>query len=159
MTERVAQVMAIARTDARSRPPSRRDRRLPDEDGQGPQRRCDRCLRQAVTTGSRCNPVSRRNGHGGRVADPARAGYAALVGGTPTEAYANRKVAEEIWAPTPNTWVASQLRPEGRGHAGRRGYIFKRRGSSDSGTDACEWIFLGAMIGDYAAGPSCRRRS
>lgn len=45
------------------------------------------------------------------------------------------------------------VRAAGCGQAGRRGYIFNGRWQFSSGTDQCEWIILGAMLGDAEGKP------
>jgi alkylation response protein AidB-like acyl-CoA dehydrogenase len=67
--------------------------------------------------------------------------------------YADPKVAEEIWGTDTDTWVASPYAPQGVAKPVDGGYIFNGRWQFSSGTDACDWIFLGAMVGDADGRP------
>ena len=60
-------------------------------------------------------------------------------------AYADPRVAEEIWADDVDTWIASPYAPQGVAKPVDGGYIFNGRWQFSSGTDHCDWIFLGAM--------------
>ncbi len=74
---------------------------------------------------------------------------AGIVGVHPWEmAMADRKVQEEIWAEDTNTWIASPYAPMGILKPVDGGYIFNGRWQFSSGTDHCDWIFLGAFMGD-----------
>jgi 3-hydroxy-9,10-secoandrosta-1,3,5(10)-triene-9,17-dione monooxygenase len=86
--------------------------------------------------------------------DPASGWICGVVGVHPYQlAYADPKVAEEIWGTDTDTWVASPYAPQGVATPVDGGYIFNGRWQFSSGTDACEWIFLGAMIGDSDGRP------
>ena len=50
--------------------------------------------------------------------------------------------------PGHDTWVASPYAPTGIAVPVDGGYIFNGRWQFSSGTDHCDWIFLGAMVGD-----------
>jgi len=81
--------------------------------------------------------------------DPAAGWINGVVGVHPYQlAYADPRVAEEIWADDIDTWVASPYAPQGVARPVDGGYIFNGRWQFSSGTDACDWIFLGAMLGD-----------
>lgn len=72
-----------------------------------------------------------------------------IVGVHPWEmAYADPKVREEIWGEDPDTWIASPYAPMGIARPVDGGYVFNGRWQFSSGTDHCDWIFLGGMLGD-----------
>ncbi|KAB2381327.1 acyl-CoA dehydrogenase family protein [Actinomadura montaniterrae] len=74
---------------------------------------------------------------------------AGIVGVHPWEmAYADPKVREEIWGQDPDTWIASPYAPMGIARPVDGGYVFNGRWQFSSGTDHCDWIFLGGMLGD-----------
>jgi len=80
--------------------------------------------------------------------DPAAGWINGVVGVHPYQlAYADPRVATEIWADDVDTWVASPYAPQGVAVPVDGGYIFNGRWQFSSGTDHCDWIFLGAMIG------------
>ncbi|MFD0899690.1 acyl-CoA dehydrogenase family protein [Actinomadura sediminis] len=79
---------------------------------------------------------------------------AGIVGVHPWEmAYADPKVREEIWGEDPNTWIASPYAPMGVARPVDGGYVFSGRWQFSSGTDHCDWIFLGGMLGDTEGRP------
>ncbi|MEW2352166.1 acyl-CoA dehydrogenase family protein [Spirillospora sp. NPDC029432] len=74
---------------------------------------------------------------------------AGIVGIHPWEmAMADPKVQEEIWGEDPDVWIASPYAPMGIARPVDGGYIFNGRWQFSSGTDHCDWIFLGAFLGD-----------
>ena len=80
--------------------------------------------------------------------DPAAGWITGVVGVHPYQlAYADPRVAQEVWAQDIDTWVASPYAPQGVAKPVDGGYIFNGRWQFSSGTDACDWIILGAMIG------------
>ena len=86
--------------------------------------------------------------------DPAAGWINGVVGVHPYQlAYADPKVGEEIWADDIDTWVASPYAPQGVAVPTDGGYIFTGRWQFSSGTDACDWIILGAMVGDANGAP------
>jgi len=86
--------------------------------------------------------------------DPAAGWINGVVGVHPYQlAYADPKVAEEIWGADVDTWVASPYAPQGVAKPVDGGYIFNGRWQFSSGTDQCEWIILGAMLGDAEGRP------
>ncbi|TDC71566.1 hydroxylase [Actinomadura sp. GC306] len=107
--------------------------------------------------------------HGGMEAHPrefaeAVMGIAALDGSTgwvagivglhPWEmAMADPKVQEEIWGGDPDTWIASPYAPMGVARPVDGGYVFSGRWQFSSGTDHCDWIFLGGLLGDEDGRP------
>ncbi|CAM5741704.1 acyl-CoA dehydrogenase family protein [Mycolicibacterium aubagnense] len=86
--------------------------------------------------------------------DPAAGWINGVVGVHPYQlAYADPKVAAEIRGSDTDTWVASPYAPQGVARPVDGGYIFNGRWQFSSGTDHCEWIFLGAMLGDAEGKP------
>lgn len=72
-----------------------------------------------------------------------------IVGVHPWQlAFADPKVQEEVWGTDDNTWLASPYAPQGIARPVDGGYVFNGRWQFSSGTDHCDWIFLGAMLGD-----------
>lgn len=72
-----------------------------------------------------------------------------IVGVHPWQmAFADPKVQEEVWGADDNTWIASPYAPTGIARPVDGGYVFNGRWQFSSGTDHCDWIFLGAMLGD-----------
>lgn len=63
-------------------------------------------------------------------------------------AFADPKVAEEVWGTDDNTWMASPYAPTGIAVPTDGGYRFNGRWQFSSGTDHCDWVFLGAMLGN-----------
>jgi 3-hydroxy-9,10-secoandrosta-1,3,5(10)-triene-9,17-dione monooxygenase len=87
--------------------------------------------------------------------DPSAGWINGVVGVHPYQlAYADPRVAAEIWADDVDTWVASPYAPQGVARPVDGGYIFNGRWQFSSGTDHCEWIFLGAMLGDAQGKPA-----
>lgn len=86
--------------------------------------------------------------------DPSAGWINGVVGVHPYQlAYADPRVAAEIWADDVDTWVASPYAPQGVARPVDGGYIFNGRWQFSSGTDHCEWIFLGALLGDAEGRP------
>ena len=86
--------------------------------------------------------------------DPSAGWINGVVGVHPYQlAYADPRVGAEIWADDVDTWVASPYAPQGVAKPVDGGYIFNGRWQFSSGTDHCDWIFLGAMIGDAEGKP------
>lgn len=74
---------------------------------------------------------------------------AGIVGVHPWEmAMADPRVQQEIWAEDNDTWIASPYAPMGVLRPVDGGYVFNGHWQFSSGTDHCEWIFLGAFMGD-----------
>ncbi|WP_336085564.1 acyl-CoA dehydrogenase family protein [Nocardia sp. SSK8] len=72
-----------------------------------------------------------------------------IVGVHPWQlAFADPKVQDEVWADDHDTWIASPYAPTGIARPVEGGYIFNGRWQFSSGTDHCDWIFLGAMLGN-----------
>lgn len=81
--------------------------------------------------------------------DPAAGWINGVCGVHPYQlAYADPRVAAEVWADDVDTWVASPYAPQGVARPVDGGYIFNGHWQFSSGTDACDWIILGALLGD-----------
>jgi len=63
-------------------------------------------------------------------------------------AFADPRVQEEVWGADDNTWMASPYAPTGVAVPVEGGYRSNGRWQFSSGTDHCDWIFLGAMLAD-----------
>lgn len=86
--------------------------------------------------------------------DPSAGWINGVVGVHPYQlAYADPRVGTEVWADDVDTWVASPYAPQGVAMPVDGGYLFNGRWQFSSGTDHCDWIFLGAMIGDSDGKP------
>jgi alkylation response protein AidB-like acyl-CoA dehydrogenase len=74
---------------------------------------------------------------------------AGIVGVHPWEmAMCDPRVQEEVWGEDNDTWIASPYAPMGVIRPVDGGYVFNGRWQFSSGTDHCDWIFLGAYLGD-----------
>ncbi|MER7015258.1 acyl-CoA dehydrogenase family protein [Saccharopolyspora sp. NPDC000359] len=74
---------------------------------------------------------------------------AGIVGVHPWEmAMADPRVQEEVWGGSTDTWIASPYAPMGVLTPTDGGYLFTGRWQFSSGTDHCDWIFLGGFMGD-----------
>jgi alkylation response protein AidB-like acyl-CoA dehydrogenase len=70
-----------------------------------------------------------------------------IVGVHPWElALCHPKVQDEIWGDDPDRWVASPYAPLGRARRVDGGFVMSGRWPFSSGTDHCEWIFLGGVV-------------
>lgn len=86
--------------------------------------------------------------------DPSACWVAGVVGVHPWELALNdRRLQEEVWGEDPDTWVASPYAPMGVATPVDGGYIFNGRWSFSSGTDHCDWVVLGAKLGDADGNP------
>ncbi|WP_413098272.1 acyl-CoA dehydrogenase family protein [Streptomyces sp. Inha503] len=76
-------------------------------------------------------------------------GWVCGVGGVhPWEmALMDRRLQTEVWGSDPDTWIASPYAPQGIATPVDGGYTLKGRWNFSSGTDHCDWIFLGALVG------------
>jgi 3-hydroxy-9,10-secoandrosta-1,3,5(10)-triene-9,17-dione monooxygenase len=80
--------------------------------------------------------------------DPASGWINGVVGVHPYQlAYADPRVQDEVWGVDHDTWMASPYAPQGVARPVDGGYLLKGRWQFSSGTDHCDWIFLGAMLG------------
>ena len=74
---------------------------------------------------------------------------ASVVGVHPWEmAQVDHRVQEAVWGEDPDTWIASPYAPLGRARPEGDGYVLSGRWPFSSGTDHCQWIFLGGMLTD-----------
>lgn len=74
---------------------------------------------------------------------------AGIVGVHPWEmAMADPRVQQEIWGADQDTWIASPYAPMGKLRPVDGGYVFDGRWQFSSGTDHCDWIFLGGFRTD-----------
>lgn len=81
--------------------------------------------------------------------DGATGWVAGVVGVHPWEmACADDEVQQEIWGEDPDVWIASPYAPQGTLMPVEGGYRFSGRWQFSSGTDHCQWLFLGAMMLD-----------
>jgi alkylation response protein AidB-like acyl-CoA dehydrogenase len=86
--------------------------------------------------------------------DPASGWINGVVGVHPYQlAYADPLVQEEVWGKDHDTWMASPYAPQGIARPVDGGYVFNGRWQFSSGTDHCDWIFLGGMLGDESGKP------
>ncbi|MFE1950072.1 MULTISPECIES: acyl-CoA dehydrogenase family protein [Streptomyces] len=81
--------------------------------------------------------------------DGATGWVSGVVGVHPWEmAMADPKVQDEVWGTDPDTWIASPYAPMGLLRPVDGGYVFNGHWQFSSGTDHCDWIFLGAFLAD-----------
>ncbi|OAP25320.1 MULTISPECIES: hypothetical protein [Amycolatopsis] len=79
---------------------------------------------------------------------------AGIVGVHPWEmALCDRRVQEEIWGADNDTWIASPYAPMGVLKPVDGGYAVTGRWQFSSGTDHCDWIFLGDADGNVVQPP------
>ncbi|WP_370290526.1 acyl-CoA dehydrogenase family protein [Nocardioides sp.] len=72
-----------------------------------------------------------------------------IVGVHPWEmAFVDPRVQEEVWGNDHDVWVGSPYAPMGVLKPVDGGYEFSGRWQFSSGTDHCDWLFLGALLGD-----------
>jgi 3-hydroxy-9,10-secoandrosta-1,3,5(10)-triene-9,17-dione monooxygenase len=77
-----------------------------------------------------------------------------IVGVHPWEiAMSDPKVQEEIWGQDQEIWIGSPYAPMGVLTPADGGYTFSGHWQFSSGTDHCEWLYLGAMVGDADGRP------
>ncbi len=81
--------------------------------------------------------------------DGATGWVSGIVGVHPWEmAFFDPKAQQEVWGDNPDTWIASPYAPMGVAVPVDGGYILNGRWSFSSGTDHCDWVMIGAAIGD-----------
>lgn len=74
---------------------------------------------------------------------------AGVVGVHPWElAMCDSRVQQEVWGSDDDTWMASPYAPMGLLTPVEGGYRFNGRWQFSSGTDHCDWVFLGAFLAD-----------
>ncbi|GAA3383416.1 acyl-CoA dehydrogenase family protein [Cryptosporangium minutisporangium] len=83
-------------------------------------------------------------------------GWVCGVGGVhPWEmALMDRRLQQEVWGENPDTWIASPYAPQGVAVPTDGGYVLRGRWNFSSGTDHCDWIFLGAAVGNPDGSPA-----
>ncbi|WP_040825325.1 hydroxylase [Nocardia jiangxiensis] len=87
--------------------------------------------------------------------DGAAGWVAGVVGVHPWElAQMDPRVSQEIWGENPDTWVASPYMPNGVADPVEGGYTLSGRWPFSSGSDHCDWNFLGALAGNGKGKPA-----
>ncbi|NLU81645.1 hydroxylase [Rhodococcus sp. HNM0569] len=72
-----------------------------------------------------------------------------IVGVHPWEmAFFDPKAQQEVWGEDVDTWIASPYAPMGMAVPVDGGYILNGRWSFSTGNDHCEWVMIGAAVGD-----------
>ncbi|MFG1792535.1 hydroxylase [Nocardia sp. NPDC049149] len=72
-----------------------------------------------------------------------------IVGVHPWElAFFDPAAQDEVWGADPDTWMASPYAPMGIATPVDGGYQLSGRWSFSSGTDHCQWVMIGAAVGD-----------
>lgn len=72
-----------------------------------------------------------------------------IVGVHPWQlAFADPRAQQEVWGDDQDTWMASPYMPGGICTPVDGGYTFSGRWQFSSGTDHCDWAFLGAFLGN-----------
>lgn len=72
-----------------------------------------------------------------------------IVGVHPWEmAFFDPKAQQEIWGEDVDTWIASPYAPMGIAVPVDGGYILNGRWAFSTGNDHCEWVMIGAAVGD-----------
>jgi 3-hydroxy-9,10-secoandrosta-1,3,5(10)-triene-9,17-dione monooxygenase len=87
--------------------------------------------------------------------DPAAGWVSGVVGVHPWElAQMDRTLQQEIWGADPDTWVASPYMPNGVADPIENdSYVLSGRWPFSSGSDHCQWDFLGALKGTGSGAP------
>lgn len=77
-------------------------------------------------------------------------GWVCGVGGVhPWEmALMDRRLQTEVWGDDPDIWIASPYAAQGTATPTDGGYLLTGRWNFSSGTDHCDWIFLGALVSE-----------
>lgn len=109
-----------------------------------------RMLQPATYGGAEAHPVEWAETVMATAALDGSTGWVAgIVGIHPWElAMADPRVQEEVWGEDQDVWLASPYAPMGILRPVEGGYVFNGRWQFSSGTDHCQWIFLGAFLGD-----------
>lgn len=63
---------------------------------------------------------------------------------------------DEVWGEDPDTWISSSYGPSGTARAVPGGYELTGRWSFSSGSDQCDWVFVGGMVTDDDGPPVYR---
>ena len=86
--------------------------------------------------------------------DPSTGWIAGVVGVHPWETAINDdRLQAELWADDNDAWMASPYAPMGMAVPTDGGYILNGRWSFSSGTDHCNWLVIGALVGDAEGKP------
>lgn len=86
--------------------------------------------------------------------DPSAGWIAGVVGVHPWETAINDdRLQAEIWGDDEDTWMASPYAPMGVAVPTEGGYILNGKWSFSSGTDHCDWLVIGALVGDKDGKP------
>ncbi len=86
--------------------------------------------------------------------DGATGWLSGIVGVHPWEmAFLDRRAQSEVWGEDPDVWVGSPYAPMGVLKPVDGGYSFSGHWQFSSGTDHCQWLFLGALLGDEQGVP------
>ena len=86
--------------------------------------------------------------------DPSAGWISGVVGCHPWEtAFNDTRLMDELWSDDPDVWMASPYAPMGVAKPVDGGYIFNGRWTFSSGTDHCDWVVLGALMGDETGAP------
>ncbi|MGW0704455.1 hydroxylase [Streptomyces sp. NPDC002643] len=64
------------------------------------------------------------------------------------------RLQQEIWGENPDTWIGSPYIPNGIAEPVDGGYVLNGRWPFSSGSDHCDWTFLGAMVGNGKGKPA-----
>ena len=92
--------------------------------------------------------------------DPSTGWIAGVVGVHPWEtAVTDDRLQQELWGEDPDTWMASPYAPMGIAVPTDGGYVLNGRWSFSSGTDLCNWLVIGAFVGDESGKPVQPMRS
>lgn len=87
--------------------------------------------------------------------DPSAGWISGVVGCHPWEAAFNdSRLLDELWTDDSDVWMASPYAPMGVAKPVDGGYIFNGRWTFSSGTDHCDWVVLGALLGDDKGAPA-----
>lgn len=87
--------------------------------------------------------------------DPSTGWVAGVVGVHPWETAINDdRLQKEIWGEDNTTLMASPYAPMGMAIPTEGGYILNGRWSFSSGTDHCDWLVIGALVGDETGAPA-----
>jgi 3-hydroxy-9,10-secoandrosta-1,3,5(10)-triene-9,17-dione monooxygenase len=77
-----------------------------------------------------------------------------IVGVHPWEiAMSDPRVQEEIWGKDHEVWIGSPYAPMGVLKPADGGFLFSGHWQFSSGTDHCDWLYLGALLGDETGAP------
>ncbi|MEU6584185.1 hydroxylase [Nocardia sp. NPDC046763] len=78
-----------------------------------------------------------------------------VVGIHPWElAQMDHRLAQEVLGDNPDTWIGSPVIPWGLADPVDGGYVLSGRWPFSSGTDHCDWVILGAILGDGTGKPA-----